>query len=747
MRRWRIELIDVNADASTDEPGELMLAADTPVAIEWSEAAKTDALRPSALTLRLNSHEDRRYIDLYRIEPCALRLNLYLSEPDEGDGAYDEESLYWSGTLDTELYEEPYAWRKDYELELTFADMGVLDRLYWQETGLLSIKAIIDTCVSAMGLDERVVPVRRLYGTSGGKLISTLNASDGSDIDFSTLYVDCANFFDEDGEGLSMQDVLEGVLLPFGLSITQKHGKLYLADLNAMAALKVHPEVEWMSDDAVLSVDKVYNNVELTFSPYADLDLIDGSLDADDILPDGKSPDDVGTPEDADPDWVNPYTVDSYTYYTGVNKSDATGIAPGFKLYIGRQTVDQFTTQGKLYRVEPIYSGNAEAGVITRAISPDLGSSTATANSNTIAYNGGFGLYDPTGANTTGSWSAGSGAIITTPRAYVSASDKGGKWGLRVNLSALIDPRYNPFETADDNNSKSNVDSWSERVNFAAIPMRLAVYDQPTGGTMIAYYTNSAVVLSKSYTGTRGWSTGANYGLANAYLCYYDFSDRKGSTGLNGWSDNKQSIGCYRKSLPVAWDKRPAGEVIALPPVSGWIELSIGYGLFQQNYKGEQKDVGGLVKWALFKAPKVSVVDSYGNDPDADDVVEAAYINRKAKEQLTLSTIVGTPPDSVPPSARGAIRLADGSRVEQFTRAGQTDRLERLLINTVYSHHAERHATLSGTVELLTGFYAYRERSMPGVLFGLLSERQDLLADTSEVLMAELSADEYCPNE
>jgi hypothetical protein len=36
---------------------------------------------------------------------------------------------------------------------------------------------------------------------------------------------------------------------------------------------------------------------------------------------------------------------------------------------------------------------------------------------------------------------------------------------------------------------------------------------------------------------------------------------------------------------------------------------------------------------------------------------------------------------------------------------------------------------------------------MPGVLFGLLSERQDLLADTSEVLMAELSADEYCPTE
>jgi hypothetical protein len=336
---------------------------------------------------------------------------------------------------------------------------------------------------------------------------------------------------------------------------------------------------------------------------------------------------------------------------------------------------------------------------------------------------------------------------------------------LKVELDVLIDGRYNPFEEADDNNWKSVQDHMNNILNFAYIPVRILLYDAPEGGNVIAHYENYKTMESTSWYPIGGWVDGSDVGDSSGadarakwekcYLAYYDMTDRKNKSGIfNGWATNRQCIGTFRKTLPTTYQKRDEGEFIALPPMCGWIEVQVAWGLYALTYKRELVDtlekkssLAYNIGWWLMKAPKVSVVDAYGNDPDADDVVETAYINKKAKEQLTLSTIVGTPPDSVPPSARGAIRLADGSRVEQFTRAGQTDRLERLLINTVYSHHAERHATLSGTVELLTGFYAYRERSMPGVLFGLLSERQDLLADTSEVLMAELSADEYCPTE
>ena len=110
---WRVEILQEAAAAFT--PEEITLQGESPVVIDWHSIEKTDTVMGSAATLVLNSDRDRQFIDMYQIEVGAVRLDVYRN------GA-----LYWSGTLDTELYEEPYSYEKNYDVELTFSDFAAI---------------------------------------------------------------------------------------------------------------------------------------------------------------------------------------------------------------------------------------------------------------------------------------------------------------------------------------------------------------------------------------------------------------------------------------------------------------------------------------------------------------------------------------------------------------------------------------------------------------------------------------------
>ncbi len=75
-------------------------------------------------------------------------------------------------------------------------------------------------------------------------------------------------------------------------------------------------------------------------------------------------------------------------------------------------------------------------------------------------------------------------------------------------------------------------------------------------------------------------------------------------------------------------------------------------------------------------------------------------------------------------------------------RSGVTDRLERLLIATVYTHYGARNDIISGTAQLIPFFGVLTDRSHEGK-FILLEEVQDLQAGESEISMCEIRQDEY----
>jgi hypothetical protein len=675
------EVVIRSVDESAAGVGELIFAGDAAVCIEWAEVDKLAAVQGSSMTLRLVSEEDRKYVELYTVEPGAIVAEV------RRDGA-----LYWTGALDAELYEEPYAWKRDYEVEFTFSDFALLERKSWDKTGVSTMEEIVETCLAAAGLGSEDV-VKKVSTERGGSVI-----------DMGKLYLLNENFYDEDGEAKTYREVLEAVLQPFALRMVQKGGKVYVYDLNALYDGMESEEVWWKSDDAVLGVDVVYNDVTVTFSPYADSTLIDGSMEHDDVLPDV-----TGKLWLMDNDWKE--------------------AADGFRMAVGEQSGLGLTLANgaKFARIDSEYSGNDEACVV-------CGYRGNVENVYDTVY-GEFARVHENGVYA-------SKEIITTGQAFLGyVSYKRTNYKLKVELSVLFDVRYNPFESAASKNEEGNWDRLNDWANFGYVPVMLNLKD--ASGRVLYHYENSGVMLGNGYGQSAcRWVAGeGKWGCM--YLAYYDFENRKSATGFGGWKKNRQIIGYYRDDLPKKWSARGEGEYIELPPTGGWLELQVGRGVHQFDYKREEKDIWSRARWLMYKDATVTVVNSNGTSVEQEDVEDTAWVNRRAKEGCEIETIVGTLGTKVASaSARGLVMDGEYKGIAEFSRAGVTDRLERLLIGTVYSQYASRKATLSGTVRLLPEVKVLTDESTSG-RFVLLSEVQDLMQDESEVKMVEFVADNY----
>ena len=148
--------------------------------------------------------------------------------------------------------------------------------------------------------------------------------------------------------------------------------------------------------------------------------------------------------------------------------------------------------------------------------------------------------------------------------------------------------------------------------------------------------------------------------------------------------------------------------------------------------------------WHLYRSIKLDLVDAetYKEIPQ-EDIETTAWLNPDAREELTIGTVVGCM-DTASPIAKGQLFDTENGYavVSRFSRAGVMDRLEKLLIGTVYSNYATRHHTLSGETDLLPTFTTYTDRNLPGTYL-LLKETQDLAAGTSSVLAVQVDEDEY----
>ncbi len=710
---WRVNILQEGYGRT--QPWPLYFPEECPIEIEWSETDKLDPVQGSCATVKIISDSDRQYIDLYTVEVGAVRADIYRNG-----------SLYWSGTLDTELYEEPYSNTYGYDVTLTFSDFACLDRLDWTGTGFMTVHAMVVRCLERCGIS---------YG-SIRKLISTSQYSySGADVlTLEELYINQENFTDEDGEVMTCREVLEETLKPFGLRIIQKAGKIYIYDLNALYAVS-STALEWgNSDDAVFAADKVYNNVKVTFSPYGDAEMMKGTVEEDPT-----QTDENGT-----------------AIYQNYHRNDYGSLDSllGFRLHydLTHESNMEISGGARFFQINSVYSGQDETGVIASfkkgdyAVAEEDGASTKVKQQ----------LITPANCGTIKDGNVNTDTIIKCPKVYLGyVSYLRTSYRLRVNLNLLFDVRYNPFESEGNYNDNAswksgifnlnkhdgpyqNMQDWC---NFGYVPIKLYIEDAE--GNVLYHYRNRTIMESSSCAQTGNiWVAGAA-AWGDAYLCYYDFDDRKSKSGFGGWKSNKQSIGYYRDDLPEKWKAIEDGEYLPLPPCGGYLVLEIGRGIHQFDYKREVKNIYKFCRWIAYKEPTITLCKKNYKEAETEDIEDSAWLNRAAKEELEIDTVIGTVSQNHGvPNAKGQIFKSTGEAYSKFTRAGVEDRLERLLIGTIYSQYATRHDTLSGTAKLLPGFGIYTERAISGK-FILLSEVQNCKADESVIKMAELSEDNY----
>lgn len=712
---WRVNILQEGYGA--DEPQSLDFPANNQLEISWSSTDKINPLQRSSATLRVVSDTDRQFVDLYSVDFGVVRLDVYL------DG-----ELYWSGSLDTELYEEPYSFADGYDVTLTFSDFAPLERFKWTGSGLLSVKDIIRRCI-----ERCVINV----GTLDTSFISTAKDASSAPLSLDEVLVLQENFFDEDGKAQSYKEVLEGVLAPFALRLVQKAGKVWVYDLNGIYG-QDPTNVQWDSDDSVLSADVVYNNARVTFSPYGSAKMMEGQVDEDKSF--------TGDSSEGIIVKVN-YERNEYGYLSALD---------GFRIRYNTTLKSNMQLSGgaQFFQIRSIYSGDDETGVIATFKQGDWSVAEEDGASSKVKHM----LLTPKDCGTISNGNVNSETLISCPRVFLGyCSYLRQSYRLRISLNLLFDVRYNPFEQEGDNNDNASWSSgmfnWNKHdgpyqnmqdwCNFGYVPIKLTLQD--SSGNALYHLVNRGILDSSGYDrdGRSKWAAGeAAWG--DAYLCYYDFDDRKSKTGFGGWRSNKQMIGYYRDALPEKWKSIKDGEYVDLPPVGGYLVLEIGSGIHQFDYKREVKDIYKYCRWVMYKKPSITLCHKNYIDAETEDVEDSGWLNKAAKEEYALETVVGTLPQSFGvPNAKGQVFNAEGMAYSKFTRAGITDRLERLLMGTMYSQYASRHNVLSGTVRLLPGFGLLSDEGRTPGKFLLLSEHQQCRENVSEIKMSELSEEEY----
>lgn len=723
-----------NATTAPATVGELTFPYDSPLTIEWDADSKRETIQGSTATLTVVSPGDRTYIDLYTTVAGSVQLRVYRNNV-----------LFWSGTLDTEHYEEPFSQQKNYDVTFTFTDFGILSRLRYNLTGRRSVYALVSSAVSRASV-QTVATVFNMSTTP----------------DYRAVYVDSANFTDEDGETLTLAEAIEGALAPLDLHLRQWNGKVRIFDSHT-AAQQEPQTVTWCSDDQLLSVDEVFNSAKVTFSPYAtdtllSADLYHSLMNVDTSLQNLTTRTKTSATPDGKTYAYSTWYVDNKEENRRDGEWDYNYI--GFTLYVLRSE-SPAADRGITYStaLTPVHfecTGNGES----------CDALLRYARLNYHVKSSGTGKYGTQWAYR--QYPQSFTPIITMPRFSIESQASASHYML-LKLPLMLSAAYNPFTTECDVYT-SNVEKLSCRAGYVLVPFRMRLYNQQ--GTVTHHYSNTqfSTTVNPTIAYTRGAWVEGDYtdtiasADSTAWLSYHSMQNRKTTNGIDGgWADNRHFVGLSRKEAFESLKNADAGQYIPLPPQGGQIGIEIMDGIYIYDWGNTSADTTLLgatasttqalystINWHAYKQPTVSLVSYTGGrttDVAADDIEYRGTLEASAKDELTIDTICGTAPQPIV-GARGIYTNASGNQITQFTRNGRTDTVEQLLIGTLHSHYATRHAKLTGTMLLdsslpLIPVYTDTTLQLPMIATSMVA---DLRADEMEATLIETNTDCYMSN-
>lgn len=762
---WRVEIWQ-KADRPFTTIADLTFDADTPLEIEWEEREKYETTCGATLTINVVSPADRTFTDLFQISPGNVMAHVYL-----------DDALFWMGGLDCETYEEPYQSARDYTVTLTFTDFGHMQRIkYAEAAGLKSIRHYLDYCLAQVGLSD--VPVQLLTSL---EVLDQRDDTAGAAFDLTNAYIDATNFYDEDGEASTLDEVLDGVLQPLALRIIQRAGKVVVYDLNALRTTPPDTtQIVWDATEQTLSVDKLAQTAVIKFSPYTEGDLLTDdsvTIDEDKLTEVGR----VFNKIDA-----NSYEISKF--FHSAADSAAKGIA-------------QKHPEAHYFKMVKTAKGGEECeGLAWLALTDDLPRNNLMLNGqkSPLPEDSRYLYYEASGSVITRAFNDLSGTsdevLMRFPRVYCPAdqlqsSDALLRSYLHLTLEMMIDPRLNPFEEADDaTNEKTNFNWCKVREAYCYIPFSLVLFDE-AGKATYQYVAAKANTRGQAFWQPINYTDTNYFTHAPSYLLYFANAKDdsiKEESGIQGWCKNRTHL--FDNNL--SKDQYPTeGDLIPLPLRTGYLELTIYTGCIifddtdgkgsqypitapstcqldkslpdpnglrnvcistQTSYRGQQMQ--WAQRWWLYKFPKLEVVQGFQAEAvEKSDAEYSAWVNESAKDEIKLDTICGTAfGRDIGVTARGAYKAYGHSTIPHACYFRRTNKaapylIEYDLLGLLFSQYGHRVPTLEGeAITPLSPLQLFTDRAMPtDDLFMIKSEVLKAYDGTSDIKFVRLEPEEW----
>lgn len=198
----------------------------SPFLEERPVVSKTEPVRGTGCTVTMKSTTNMQFAGLFTADMMQFQIRHYV-----------DDVLVWCGFLDSEQYSEPFDKLTDYPVSVSGNDgLALLERLYFYDTDGLRFDDYTQTMTYWGAINEILsrlnLPWKNLYfklSTTSSEI--TLAAGENILMHHHTRM---DNWYNEDGEAETMRKVLEELLRPFGAIMLIDNADIIITDINSL---------------------------------------------------------------------------------------------------------------------------------------------------------------------------------------------------------------------------------------------------------------------------------------------------------------------------------------------------------------------------------------------------------------------------------------------------------------------------------------------------------------------------------
>lgn len=623
----------------------LIEASPDAFSVEYLDVKKLEPVQGSQATLKLISESNFQFIDLHTDNMQEYLVKFYRAG-----------KLYWLGYLDSELYNENLTDNAPYPVEFSAADFNILDRQKFLNGGekaysdIASFVTQLKRCFDQLG-----IPFQKLY--IGCSTVPEGISMTTSETALHVLYIQSANFYDEDNEPMSCREVVESILQPLGLMMVQRDASVYIYDLNTVKAggvMKCYDfatlayvgdtavnvqlgdigEIGTMSTNASLGFEEMINNVTITSSLYADKENVNINLEEDKL----SEKIDISRPP-----------IASFFY----NKSEQ----------IENLNGGYFAVYNNKYMAP--YSEKEQ--II-----------------------GCYAKYQPTPSSVLPLFRINSKRYITKVEPTITSGDNSGD--RYIDYPYLINIKVSVY--ASTSNQPLLIEG-TEPKKSEVLKVYCNLYAMSDKGEISSYYDNTG--------DTAKWIPATSNTLIQGKCILFFCKEKVEGSMLNNWVINSSYVYVPERVTDIMLVTGHAKGAFMNPDVSGSLVFEITNKSEVGNLISGNILTGG-VSMLLFDKISIDVISSNGESPSTDDYEFKSYINKNVEsdyEEVTLKCISANE-DKSPIGRANILKKIDNHYELQlsYTRSGQTDILERLLMCTIHSNFTTKNKAISIDIKM-----------------------------------------------